>query len=140
MVAGGDATMDLERNKELARAFIDAISRADVKAIVEAYAPDGTCWTAGSMPISGTFTREQVAQASERVLDVFPEGLRFTIRSMTAEGDRVAIEAESHGRHRSGKLYANQYHFLMRLRDDKVVEFREYMDTMHAFDVLCGGS
>jgi hypothetical protein len=128
------------RNKALARRFVDAISRADVAAIVDAYAPDGTCWTAGTMPISGTFGVDQVAAASRGVLTVFPEGLHFTIHAMTAEGERVAIEAESHGRHVSGKLYNNQYHFVLRARRGKIVEWREYMDTMHANDVLCGGS
>jgi ketosteroid isomerase-like protein len=128
-----------EQNKNLARRFIDAISRADVDAIVDAYADDGCCWTAGSMPISGTFSAKQVAEASRLVLTAFPDGLRFTIKSMTAEGDRVAIEAESHGKHASGKLYNNQYHFLMRARDGKIVEWKEYMDTMHANDVLCEG-
>ena len=128
------------RNKALARRFVDAISRADVDAIVAAYAPDGICWTAGTLPISGTFGVDQVAAASRGVLHVFPEGLRFTIHAMTAEGDRVAIEAESHGRHVSGKLYNNQYHFVLRARGGKIVEWREYMDTQHANDVLCGGS
>ncbi len=128
-----------ERNKQLARDFVDAISRADVDAIVAAYAPDGTCWTSGTLPISGTFGVDQVAAASRGVLTVFPDGLRFTIHAMTAEGDRVAIEAESYGRHVSGKLYNNKYHFLLRARDGKIVEWREYMDTMHASDVLFGG-
>jgi hypothetical protein len=73
------------------------------------------------------------------VLDVFPDGLAFEVHSMTAEGDRVAIEAESKGMHVSGKKYNNLYHFLMRMRDGKIVEWKEYMDTMHANDVLCGG-
>jgi ketosteroid isomerase-like protein len=128
-----------ERNKQLARDFVEAISRADVDAIVAAYAPDGVCWTAGTLPISGTFTVDQIAAASRGVLTVFPEGLRFTIHAITAEGDRVAIEAESYGRHVSGKLYNNKYHFLLRARDGKIVEWREYMDTLHANDVLCGG-
>ena len=126
-------------NKALARRFIDAISRADVAAVVAAYAPDGTCWTSGTMPISGTFSVDQVAAASRGVLSVFPEGLAFTIHALTAEGERVAIEAESRGLHVSGKLYNNKYHFLMRARGGKIVEWREYMDTMHANDVLCGG-
>lgn len=126
-------------NKALARRFIDAISRADVDAIVAAYAPDGTCWTSGTMSISGTFGVDQVAAASRGVLTVFPEGLRFTIHALTAEGERVAIEAESHGRHVSGKLYNNKYHFVLRAHGGKIVEWREYMDTMHANDVLCGG-
>jgi hypothetical protein len=128
------------RNEALARRFLDAISRADVDAIVAAYAKDGTCWTAGTMPISGTFTVDQIAAAARGVLGVFPEGLRFTIHDVTAQGDRVAIEAESYGRHVSGKLYNNKYHFLMRARGGTIVEWREYMDTMHASDVLCGGA
>jgi hypothetical protein len=131
--------MGIAENKELARRFIDAISRGDIDAIQGSFAEDGTVWTIGTMPISGTFSADQVAAASHRVLDLFPEGLRITIKGMTAEGDRVAIEAESQGRHKSGRTYANVYHFLMRVRGGKIAEWREYMDTMHANDVLCGG-
>jgi hypothetical protein len=129
-----------ERNKALARSFLEAVSRADTDAIVAAYAPDGICWTAGTMPISGSFGVEQIAAASLGVLGAFPKGLAFTLHALTAEGDRVAIEAESRGEHVSGKLYNNKYHFLMRVRDGKIAEWREYMDTMHANDVLCGGA
>ena len=120
-------------------AFVEAISRGDSQAIQDTYAEDGSCWTIGSMPISGRFGKAEIAQASGAVLDVFPDGLKFTVHGMTAEGDRVAIEAESNGLHVSGKHYNNVYHFLMRVRDGKIVEWKEYMDTMHANDVLCGG-
>jgi ketosteroid isomerase-like protein len=132
--------MGIAENKALARRFIDAISRGDVEGIQASFAKDGTVWTIGTMPISGTFAADQVAEASHRVLDLFPEGLRITIKGMTAEDDRVAIEAESYGRHKSGRIYSNVYHFLMRVRDGKIAEWREYMDTMHANDVLCGGA
>ena len=131
--------MGLAENKQLAREFIAAISRGDVKAISEAFADDGKCWTIGSMPISGRFGKEHVEAASHRVLDLFPDGLKITIKGMTAEEDRVAIEAESYGRHVSGLTYANVYHFLMRARGGKIVEWREYLDTVHARDVLCKG-
>jgi uncharacterized protein (TIGR02246 family) len=131
--------MSIEENKRLAERFVAAIASADIDAIVESFAEDGTCWTPGSMPISGTFTKPQIVDASKAVLLLFPRGLEFEIKAMTAEGDRVAIEAESKGIHASGKLYNNQYHFLMRVRDGKIVEWREYMDTMHADTVLCEG-
>jgi ketosteroid isomerase-like protein len=131
--------MGIAENKELARRFVAAISKGDVEAIQSSFADDGTVWTLGTMPISGTFTKDQVAMASHRVLDLFPKGLTITIEGMTAEDDRVAIEAVSHGVHASGRSYSNTYHFLMRARDGKIVEWREYMDTMHANDVLCGG-
>jgi len=131
--------MGIAENKELARRFIDAISRGDIEAIRNSFADDGTVWTIGNLPISGTFTAAQVTEASHRVLDLFPDGLKITIKGMTAEEDRVAIEAESYGRHVSGLTYANVYHFLMRARGGKIVEWREYLDTVHARDVLCKG-
>ena len=70
------------------------------------------------------------------IFNIFPEGLIFTLYGMTAEDDRVALEAESHGVHKSGKQYNNHYHFLFRIRDGKIAEIKEYADTAHARDVL----
>lgn len=123
-------------NKQVAQEFFAALNRADSKALGSLYAPDGILWTAGSLPFSGTHSRDEVVAGMDAILAPFPEGLRFTIKHLTAEDDRVAIEAESWGRHSSGKIYNNQYHFLMILRDGKVVQFKEYLDTMHAKEVL----
>jgi ketosteroid isomerase-like protein len=129
-----------EQNKELAKQLIDALSRADADAIAELYAEDFTLWTAGSLPFSGTKTRDVALAGVPQVLGMFPQGLEFEIVAMTAEGERVAIEAISRGKHASGLDYANQYHFLMRARDGKVVEFKEYMDTEHAREVFFEGA
>ena len=125
-------------NKVVARKFFAKLSRADSATIAEMYADDAVLWTAGTLPFSGRFTKAQAIQGMDAILSLFPDGLTFTIKAMTAEGERVAIEAESHGRHVSGKIYHNQYHFLMIIRDGTVAEFREYMDTMHANEVLVG--
>src|SRR5882757_4916120 len=117
------------RNKELVAAFFSTLNRGDVAALVAAYAEDGHLMTMGNTLISGRYTKEQIKQAAGGIFQVFPKGIHFTIRAMTAEGDRVAVEAESEGLHVSGQRYSNQYHFLFRLRDGKVVELKEYMDT-----------
>ena len=65
---------------------------------------------------------------------------KMTILSTTAEDDRVAIEAESHGRLVDGRPYENQYHFLLRFdADGRVVEFKEYFDTLYVFETLFDG-
>ncbi len=128
-----------QRNKQAAQAFFDILNRGDVPALIAAYAEDGRCVTMGNTLISGTYSRDQIAAAAGGIYQVFPQGIRFTIKAMTAEGERVAIEAESEGAHVSGQVYTNQYHFLMRFRDGKVVEFKEYMDTERVTDILCGG-
>jgi ketosteroid isomerase-like protein len=52
-----------------------------------------------------------------------------------AEGDRVAVEAESYGELRNGRVYAQEYHVLMTIRDGKIAAVREYMDTAHVMAV-----
>ena len=131
--------MDAARNKKLVETFFDTLNRGDVPALVASYAEDGRLTTMGNTLISGTYTRAQIQQAAGGIFEVFPQGLHFTIKAMTAEGDRVAVEAESDGLHVSGKRYGNQYHFLFRFRDGKVVELKEYMDTERVTDILCGG-
>jgi ketosteroid isomerase-like protein len=125
-----------EKNKQLAEQLIDALSRADGDTIADLYAEDVVLWTAGSLPFSGTKQRAEALAGIPQVLSAFPEGLAFEIVALTAEGERVAIEAVSRGRHATGGDYANQYHFLMRARDGTIVEFKEYMDTEHAREVF----
>ena len=127
-----------ERNKELARVFVDALSSADAKKVDELYADDVKLWVTGSLPFSGSNDKAGALEGMPQVLDLFPEGLTFQIHEMTAEGERVAIEASSQGVTFRGDRYQQEYHFLMRARDGKIVEWREYMDTEHARKVLVG--
>lgn len=131
--------MGIEENKRIIREFMEATSAGDVERIVAAYAEDGVLQTMGRTLISGTYTREQVAAAAGHIFEIFPEGITFTIHSMTAEEDRVAVEAESLGRHVSGQTYNNKYHFLARWRDGKITRWTEYCDTELITDILCGG-
>lgn len=127
-----------EDNKALAKQFLDALSRADTEWVAAHYADDMRLWTAGSLPFSGASTRDEALASMPEILGMFPEGVVFTIDAMTAEGDRVAIEATSRGTTFRGDVYAQQYHFLMRARDGMIHEFREYMDTELARKILVG--
>jgi len=127
-----------EDNKELARRMMAALTEADVDFIKEYYAEDFQIWVAGSLPFSGVGDKASAVAGMPAVLSLFPKGLRFAIVAMTAEGDRVAIEAASTGTTASGREYSQTYHFLMRVRDGKIVEWKEYMDTEHARKVLIG--
>ena len=127
-----------EANKKLAQELLSALSRADTEWVAEHYAEDMRLWTAGSLPFSGASNREQALASMPQILGLFPEGIEFTIQAMTAEGERVAIEATSRGTTFRGDEYAQEYHFLMRVRDGMIVELREYMDTDHARQILVG--
>jgi ketosteroid isomerase-like protein len=126
-------------NKAIVARFFDALNKGDVDFIVETYAPDGCVQTMGNTLISGIFSREQIAASAGGIFDVFPEGLTFTALSMVGEGDKVAVEATSEGKHICGQTYTNEYHFLFEFRAGKLLRLKEYMDTERVTDVLCGG-
>ncbi len=125
-----------ETNKKIASELMDVLTKADGEALDRLYAEDFELWTAGTLPFSGRKTRAEAIANAPLVLGMFPSGLEFEVVAMTAEAERVAIEAISKGNHLSGKPNANHYHFLMRIRDSKIIEFKEYMDTEHARDVF----
>jgi ketosteroid isomerase-like protein len=135
-----DRIHDIEANKRIARDFLDALSSGDPQRILASYTDDATVWTAGSLPFSGLHARDEVVGLCEGLLGAFPQGLEFTVKAMTAEGERVAIEAEGLGTHASGKVYHQRYHFLLVIREGKVAEMREYFDTELAREVLLAGA
>jgi hypothetical protein len=126
-------------NKARVERFFAALNAGDAPAIADSYAADGRVWTSGQTLISGTFDKAQIQAASGGIFAAFPQGLRFTVNGMVAEGEKVAVEAESRGLHASGRIYTNQYHFLFEFRDGMLVMLKEYMDTERVTDVLCGG-
>ena len=110
-----------EQNKELARTFLEALSRADVDAVDALYAEDFRLSVPGTLPFSGTKGKQEALSGIPEVLGLFPDGLRFEIEALTAEGERVAIEASSDGVTFRGDRYQQSYHFLMRVRDGKII-------------------
>ena len=130
---------EIERNKEIARKFFEDMSNGNVASIIDAYDDDVKIHTMGNTLISGVVNKTQAKEFAGQVLGSFPQGIRFEVHNLTAEGDRVAIEAESFATHVSGKYYNNKYHFFMRLKNGLITEFKEYMDTEMVTEVLCGG-
>ena len=127
-----------EANKKLALEMLDALSRGDVDWVKEYYTDDFRIWVTGSLPFSGEGDKASAVAGMPEVLGVFPEGLTFTAHRMIAEGDSVAIEASSRGKTFRGDMYEQEYHFVMRAREGKIYEWKEYMDTEHARKVLVG--
>ena len=97
----------VSNNKQIVERFFEAMNAGDIEAIVDAYAQDGQLHTMGQTLISGSFTREQIAESAGRIYEVFPQGIRFDIIDMVGDGDKVAVEATSEGEHVAGQTYSN---------------------------------
>lgn len=115
-----------EAGKQIAANFLRAIERGDIAAIDALLAPDFHWWVAGW----GARSRAELLAALQRTMQGF-EQRRITITGVTAEGDRVAVEAEGHFE-RPGLTYRNTYHYLFIVRDGGIASGREYFDTAAA--------
>jgi ketosteroid isomerase-like protein len=129
--------MSIEDNKQVVIAFFDNVTAGNAAGFLGALADDATWWVPGHMPISGTMSKEDLVAALGRLGPKIDGGMRLTPTAITAEGDRVAVEAESYAKMKSGKIYQNTYHFLFIVRGGKIQSAKEYMDTIHANEVLC---
>ena len=131
--------MNIEEHKHTVIDFFNQMSNGNVEGFVNLYHDEGAVWTSGDTLISGTQKKAAILEFAGEIYKSFPHGIKFKINSMTAEDDRVAVEAESDGLHVSGLRYQNLYHFLFIFKEGKVLLLKEYMDTEKVTDVLCGG-
>jgi uncharacterized protein len=129
--------MSVEENKKIIAKFFEDLSSGNGAAVLGTLADSATWWVAGNFPLSGTKTKAQFAELVGSLGSNIEGGMRVTPTGITVEGDRVAVEAESYARMKNGKVYQNKYHFLFIVRDGKIQQAKEYLDTMHANEVLC---
>tara|TARA_B100000674_G_scaffold14862_1_gene10827 strand:+ start:323 stop:721 length:399 start_codon:yes stop_codon:yes gene_type:complete len=127
----------LKNNKEIATEFFNSLS-SGTEDYLDFYTDGSTIWTAGDNAIGGTRTKKEIVEFAQGILAAFPDGITFNITGMTAEDDRVAVEVSGESIHASGQPYNNTYHFLLVIRDGKIIQLKEYMDTQLAAKILLG--
>lgn len=131
---------DTESNKAIVADFFETFSKGDVPGVIDRMHDEGSWWVSGAIErMSGTYPKAALAGLLDGARALYREGaLHITPTSMTAENDRVAVEATSFATMEDGRIYANSYHFLVTVRDGKVATVREYMDTIHARETFFG--
>jgi uncharacterized protein len=133
--------MSLAANKQLVRDFLDHYAQGRYDAALAMLAPDSRWWLPGhpqEFPAAGWVDKAAVERRLASNLKLLPHGLDIIIGDMTAEEDRVAVEAESKAKLVNGTLYHNRYHFLFVLRDGRIQAVKEYLDTLHVANALGG--
>jgi len=124
-----------EKNKQIAIKFFEALSSGS-ETYLDFYNDNSIIWTAGENEIGGTRTKKEIISFAQGILEAFPNGIEFKITGITAENERVAVEVQGDAIHISGKPYNNFYHFLLKIKNGKIIELKEYMDTQLAAKIL----
>lgn len=123
-------------NKELVTRFFKLFSAGDIDTAFALVADDVSWWVPGDLPFSGTKTKQEYLQVVGGIQQGFPDGLQLKVTSLMSEGSKVAAEVESYGVHANGKTYTNKYHFLITIVGGKLVSVKEYMDTLHLYQLI----
>lgn len=133
--------MSIEQNKALIKTYFDAINTQDETIILPLLAEDFLFESMLKKPAIFNFTwgREPFAAAAKNMSTQMKAPLKIWFNSMIAEGDKVAVEAESMGEMNNGKVYNNGYHFVFTIRDNKIANVREYSCSYTANDCFGQG-
>ncbi|WP_218278807.1 MULTISPECIES: nuclear transport factor 2 family protein [Pseudomonadaceae] len=128
----------LERNKEVVRHFLCVFSTGNVAGILECLDDDCIWWVSGNVPgISGSYDKQQMGELLSGVVNAYKQGaLPITPGGMTAEGKRVAVEAESCSELNNGRVFRNTYHFLFEVDGKRITGIKEYSDTLHLYETF----
>jgi len=132
-----------EENRKVADRLFACLTAGDVAGALATMTDDVTWVAAGRrelLPAAGTYTKERLARLFNAMLGRLQGGLRMTLKGAVAEGDKLALEAESYGELTNGRIYNQHYHFLIEFRDGKICAVREYLDTQHAHAVWYASS
>ncbi|MSR14791.1 MAG: nuclear transport factor 2 family protein [Gammaproteobacteria bacterium] len=107
------------------------MSNGDIAGFMNNLADDVTWTFFGSHRFAGTFKgkEELVAKLFAPLGEVLDGGIKVQIESMTAEGDRVVLEARGEAKTKSGQRYDNSYCIVVTVRNGKVAQVREYLDS-----------
>jgi len=132
---GGDR-VSLESNKEIVDLFFKRVTAGKIDAAFELVDDNVSWWVPGNLPFSGTKSKTEYLVVVNQITKGFPTGFELMATSMIAEADKVAAEVVSNGTHVNGKKYNNHYHFLIQVRDGKMINVKEYMDTLHLYQLI----
>jgi ketosteroid isomerase-like protein len=121
-----------EQNKHTALKFIEAFSEGDTETAKTCLATDAVTYAKGFGKLSGPRPYELIVATTGAFKDLIPTGLRPSFKTVTAEGDRVAVEFEGDATLVNGERYCNQYCMVFTFAGGKIKQVNEYYCTILA--------
>jgi uncharacterized protein len=130
--------MSAQGNKQVVERYFAAVNSGNEEDILACITDD---FVFQSMPrnpqwLRYRWNREQFAATPKLMSSTMNKPIQMRLLGMTAEDDRVCVEADSHGELKNGKVYENSYHFLFRFKDGKIAEVKEYSCSYTAHSVF----
>lgn len=130
--------MSAEKNRRTIESYFEAVNRRDKEGILELLTEDFLFKGMGRHPdwMRYQWGRDAFADAPRDMSTKMKKPIAMNLLGMIAEGDQVAVQADSYGEMNNGKTYDNAYHFVFTFRNDKIREVLEYCCTYTVYEVF----
>ena len=123
--------MTVEENKEVVRKAYSSITEGNLDGFFDCLTDDVKWTFIGTRRFGRSFVgKEDITNNLFGPLGEILEGtIRIGIKSLTAEGQRVVMEAEGKSSTKTGGAYNNTYCIVLDLEGGKIANIQEYLDT-----------
>ncbi|HEU5007437.1 MAG TPA: nuclear transport factor 2 family protein [Jatrophihabitantaceae bacterium] len=126
-------------SRAVLQSYLDALVAGDLDRIADSFTEDATWSLHGTLPLSGVRRgRHDILEFLTSAGALYETGTQqFTFADITAENDRAVLEWQVTGiASATGKQYANEYCGVFVIRDGRIAEVREYLDSLHVAETL----
>jgi ketosteroid isomerase-like protein len=124
-----------DSSEQVVRTFFALLNAEDLEG-VRALLTEDAAWLpmAKNMPGAGEYRGRDVIvdEFLKPIRGLFAEGSPSNeIMSMASKGSLVMVETHGTGSLQDGRRYDNRYAWAFEVRDGKVAELREYLDSLY---------
>jgi ketosteroid isomerase-like protein len=125
-------------NKDVITAIFAETAKGNGRPYIEAIADDAVWIGRGQNSWSGAYRgKEAILSDLLGPLSKLLDGRNTCIPTrIHADGDFVIVEAKGQNQLKDGRRYDNEYCFVIKMRDGKMIEITEYLDTELVSDRL----
>lgn len=122
-----------DKNEKIVRKFLETLSTGNLEELRPLFHEHAT-WRVMATGIPG----EGEHRGRDNIIDSFLAPVRgmfvegdpkVHIDRLICQGPFVVAETRGLGKFKDGRQYSNRYAFVLEVRDDKIYELREYMDS-----------
>lgn len=120
-----------ESNKQIVLKAYASLKEENIQGYFDSMADDITLTYFGNHIFTGTYRgkKDILDNYVPVLLNRLDGPIKITVTNAIAEGDQVFVEAKGESQTKDGLAYNNLYGIVLRLKDGKITEVREYMDT-----------
>lgn len=121
-----------QHNLEVVRGGYEAFGRGDIEGLISRLSDDVTWMTPGpgDLPTAGNRRGPDQVRDFFRIISELFEFETFEPHTFLVQGDRVVVLGDDEVRLKSsGEALQESWAHVFTLKDGKIVEFREYLDT-----------